>query len=160
MLTALALIDRSMTNYWAGVSGKENRIIPRWHLPDPPCFSLVTTCTASYKPFLYRKRPPQQNGDRRKRRSSGTREWGHSCMAWGYCVSQAAQAEWCYQDIPHLNGCDRTLMSRVRILTFLEKKGQNVGGRQHFELRGHFDIFWQSRAGTTSRASTAETPSI
>ena len=34
-------------------------------------------------------------------------------------------------------------MSRVRILTFLEKKGQNVGGRQHFEGRGHFDIFWQ-----------------
>ena len=51
-------------------------------------------------------------------------------------------------------------MSRVRILTFLEKKGQNVGGRQHFEVRGHFDIFWQSRAGTTSRASTAETPPI
>ncbi len=34
-------------------------------------------------------------------------------------------------------------MSRVRILTFLEKEGQNVGGRQHFEGRGHFDIFWQ-----------------
>ncbi len=30
MLAAQALIDRSMTNYWAGVSGKGNRIIPRW----------------------------------------------------------------------------------------------------------------------------------
>ena len=51
-------------------------------------------------------------------------------------------------------------MSRVRILTFLEKKGQNVGGRQHFEGRGHFGMFWKGRAGTTSRASTAETPPI
>jgi hypothetical protein len=62
-LAAPALIDRSITNYWAGVSGKGNIIIPRWrpykkgkehlspwprpisiicHLPDPPCFSLVT----------------------------------------------------------------------------------------------------------------------
>ena len=51
-------------------------------------------------------------------------------------------------------------MSQVRILTFLEKKGQNVGGRQHFEGRRHFGMFWTSRAGTTSRASTAETPPI
>jgi hypothetical protein len=51
-------------------------------------------------------------------------------------------------------------MSRVRFLTFLRKKGQNVGGRGHLEGRGHFDIFWQGRAGTTSRASTAETPPI
>jgi hypothetical protein len=51
-------------------------------------------------------------------------------------------------------------MSRVRILTFLEKKGQNVGGRQHFEGRGHFDMFWTGLAGTTSRASTAETPPL
>jgi hypothetical protein len=51
-------------------------------------------------------------------------------------------------------------MSRVRILTFLEKKGQNVGGRLHFEGRGHFGMLWTSRAGTTSRASTAETPPI
>ncbi len=64
MLAAPALINRSITNYWAWVSGKGNRIIPRWrpnkkrkghltprsetksiicHLPDPPCFSLVTT---------------------------------------------------------------------------------------------------------------------
>ncbi len=48
-------------------------------------------------------------------------------------------------------------MSRVRFLTFLEKKGQNVGGHQHFEGRGHLGIFLTSRAGTTSRASTAET---
>ncbi len=34
-------------------------------------------------------------GNRRKRHSSSTLEWGHSCMAWGYCVPQAAQAEWC-----------------------------------------------------------------
>ena len=34
-------------------------------------------------------------------------------------------------------------MSRVRILTFLKKKGQNVGGRGHLEGRGHFDTFWQ-----------------
>ena len=26
-----------------------------------------TSCTASHKPFLYRKRPSQQNGERRKR---------------------------------------------------------------------------------------------
>ncbi len=67
MLAAPALIDRSMTYNWPGVSGKGNRIIPRWqpnkkrkdiyhhsrrpisfisficHLPDPPCFSLATT---------------------------------------------------------------------------------------------------------------------
>jgi hypothetical protein len=64
MLGAPALIGRSMTYYWAGVSGKGNIIFPRWqpnkkrkgylsplsktniyHLPpsDPPCFSLVTT---------------------------------------------------------------------------------------------------------------------
>jgi hypothetical protein len=48
-------------------------------------------------------------------------------------------------------------MSRVRILTFLEKKGQNVGGRLHFEERRHFGMYLASRAGTTSRASTAET---
>ncbi len=30
MLAAPSLIDRPMTNYWAGVSGKGNRIIPRW----------------------------------------------------------------------------------------------------------------------------------
>ncbi len=37
----------------------------------------------------------RKGGDRRKRHSSSTREWDHSCMAWGYCVPQAAQAEWC-----------------------------------------------------------------
>ncbi len=31
----------------------------------------------------------------------------------------------------NLNGSDRTLLSRVRFLTFLWKKGQNVGGRIH-----------------------------
>jgi hypothetical protein len=30
MLAAPILIDRSMTKYWAGVSGKGNRINPRW----------------------------------------------------------------------------------------------------------------------------------
>jgi hypothetical protein len=66
MLAAPAPIGKSMTNYWAGLRGKRNRIIPRWrpnmkikghltpqsdtvsiicHLPDPPCFSLVTTYT-------------------------------------------------------------------------------------------------------------------
>ncbi len=30
VILAAALIDRSMTNYWARVSGKGNRIIPRW----------------------------------------------------------------------------------------------------------------------------------
>jgi hypothetical protein len=30
MLAAPALINRSMTNYWAGVSGEGKRIIPRW----------------------------------------------------------------------------------------------------------------------------------
>ncbi len=64
-VSSTTLIDRSITNYWAGVSEKGNRVIPRWdggqikrekdiyhhgprlisiifHLPDPPCFSLVT----------------------------------------------------------------------------------------------------------------------
>jgi hypothetical protein len=66
MLASPALIDRSMTYYWAGVSGKGNRIIPRWRpnkkrkvptsittvrdkylsfatFPTPLCFSLVIT---------------------------------------------------------------------------------------------------------------------
>ncbi len=60
IIAAPALIDRSMTNYWAGVSRKRNIIIPRWrpnkkrkgHLSPrsetsiyhlPPCFLLVTT---------------------------------------------------------------------------------------------------------------------
>ncbi len=30
MLAAPILIDRWMTNYWAGLSGKGNRINPRW----------------------------------------------------------------------------------------------------------------------------------
>ena len=47
-------------------------------------------------------------------------------------------------------------MSRVRFLIFLGKEGQNVGGRGH--LKG-VDIL-TGRAGTTSRASTAETPPI
>ena len=51
-------------------------------------------------------------------------------------------------------------MSRVRILTFHAKKGQNVGGRRHSEGRRHFGMFWTGRAGTTSRASTADTPPI
>ncbi len=42
----------------------------------------------------------RRGGRRRKRHSSSTQEWGHSGMAWGDCVSQAAQAEWCYQDTP------------------------------------------------------------
>jgi hypothetical protein len=37
MLAAPALIDRSMTNYWAGVSGKGNKmrtpLISHWSLP-------------------------------------------------------------------------------------------------------------------------------
>ncbi len=66
MLAAPALIDRLMTNYWAGVSRKGNRIIPRCrpnkkrkghlspqsgtnicNLPPfrPPFFSLVTAFT-------------------------------------------------------------------------------------------------------------------
>ena len=47
-------------------------------------------------------------------------------------------------------------MSRVRFLIFLGKEGQNVSGRGH--LKGA-DIL-TGRAGTTSRASTAETPPI
>ncbi len=47
-------------------------------------------------------------------------------------------------------------MSRVRFLTFLRKEGPNVGGRGH--MKGA-DIL-TGRAGTTSRASTAETPPI
>jgi hypothetical protein len=30
MLAAPALIGRSLTNYWAGVSGKGNKNFPRW----------------------------------------------------------------------------------------------------------------------------------
>ncbi len=69
----------------------------------PPLSGWVIGKTHLYgflQAFLYRKRPPQQNRDRRKRHSSSTQEWGHSGMAWGNCVSQAAQAGWCYQDIP------------------------------------------------------------
>jgi hypothetical protein len=51
-------------------------------------------------------------------------------------------------------------MSRVRILTFLEKKGQDIGGTYISIGRRHFGVFSASRAGTTSRASTAETPPI
>ncbi len=47
-------------------------------------------------------------------------------------------------------------MSRARFLIFLGKEGQNVGGRGH--LKGA-DIL-MGRAGTTSRARTAETPPI
>ena len=47
-------------------------------------------------------------------------------------------------------------MSQVKFLIFLRKEGQNVGGRRH--LKGA-DIL-TGRAGTTSRASTAETPPI
>jgi hypothetical protein len=66
MLATQALIDGSISNYWAGVSGEGNRIILRWRpnkkrkrtsittvqrdqylsfatFPTPPCFSLVTT---------------------------------------------------------------------------------------------------------------------
>jgi hypothetical protein len=56
MLAAPALIDRSMTSYWAGVSGNGNnyskmdifhhglrQISIICHLRDPSCFSLVTT---------------------------------------------------------------------------------------------------------------------
>ncbi len=72
-------------------------------------YVYIYICTASRKPFLYRKRPPQQNGDRRKRYSSSAQEWGHGGVAWGNCVSQATQAEWCYQGTPppfivHLHG--------------------------------------------------------
>jgi hypothetical protein len=63
---SVSLFSRSMTNYWAAVSGKGNRIIPIWrpnkkkkgiyhhgprpisiicHLPGPPFFSLVITFT-------------------------------------------------------------------------------------------------------------------
>jgi hypothetical protein len=69
MLAAPALIDRSTTNHWAGVSRKDTELFqdggqlkrekdihhhgPRpisiiCHLPDPYCFSLVTTFKLLY----------------------------------------------------------------------------------------------------------------
>ncbi len=51
-------------------------------------------------------------------------------------------------------------MSRVRVLTFLEKKGQDVSGAYISIGRRHFGMFSASRAGTTSRASTADTPPV
>ncbi len=44
----------------------------------------------------------------------------------------------------------------AEFLIFLRKEGQNAGGRGHFKGA---DIL-TGRAGTTSRASTAETPPI
>ncbi len=51
-------------------------------------------------------------------------------------------------------------MSRVKILTFLEKKSHYVGGAYISTGRRHFGMFSASRAGTTSRASMADTPPI
>jgi hypothetical protein len=51
--------------------GLTNRVL----VYEPKCGGWrIVGCTASYKPFLYRKRPPQQNGDRRKRHSSSIHE--------------------------------------------------------------------------------------
>jgi hypothetical protein len=47
-------------------------------------------------------------------------------------------------------------MSRVRFLIFLGKEGQNVSGHGHLK---DADIL-TGCAGTTSRASTADTPPI
>ncbi len=51
-------------------------------------------------------------------------------------------------------------MSRVRILTFLGKMGQDFGGAYISIGRRHLGMFSASGAGTTSRASTADTPPI
>jgi hypothetical protein len=78
MLAAPILIDRSMTNYWAGVSGKGNIINPRWRpnkqrdgqktdilhhgprpisiicqLPDPTYFSFKSGFTRLIKSLLF-----------------------------------------------------------------------------------------------------------
>jgi hypothetical protein len=78
-------------------------------IPSSPCclWRLSTWCDRWWlygfpRAFLYRKRPPQQNGDRGKRHSTGTRGLGHSCFARGYCVSQAAQVEWRLSSPPPL----------------------------------------------------------
>jgi hypothetical protein len=49
-------------------------LLSSWHLSTCcmsfcrlSAFCLFAYCTASHKPFLYRKRPSQQNGERRKR---------------------------------------------------------------------------------------------
>jgi hypothetical protein len=51
MLATPALIDGSISNYWAGVIGKGNRIIPRWRpnkkrkrislVPNNNCFQYM-----------------------------------------------------------------------------------------------------------------------
>jgi hypothetical protein len=40
------------------------------------------------------------------------------------------------------------------------EKGGNIGGRQHFEGRGHFDTFGQVVPVQACRYSTADTPPI
>ncbi len=68
MFAEPTLIDRSMTTDWVRVSGKGIELIhdggqiyhhiPRpvpfiCHLPDPPCFSLVTNLQEKTVPILY-----------------------------------------------------------------------------------------------------------
>jgi hypothetical protein len=48
MLAAPVLIDRVMTNYWAGVSGKVNRIIPRWWQNKKRKRASITTVQDQY----------------------------------------------------------------------------------------------------------------
>jgi hypothetical protein len=51
MLAAPALIDKSMTNYWAGVSGKGNRISPRWRPNEKEKRTSITTVPDQYLSF-------------------------------------------------------------------------------------------------------------
>ncbi len=68
-----------------------------WHCPciAPMVWPFLSTTAQLYATH-------RRGGRRGKRHSSSAQEWGHSGVAWGDCVSQAAQAEWCYQGTPPL----------------------------------------------------------
>ncbi len=73
--------------YWCCQHKKnpQNRIIGAASLLFITCIAPVVwsfLSTTAQPHATHRK-----GGRRGKRHSSSTREWGHSCIAWGYCVS-------------------------------------------------------------------------
>ncbi len=86
----IIVLSREKSNIFWQVNQKEKK--------ESNCIAPVVWSFLSTTAQLYATH--RRGGRRRKRHFSSTQEWGHSGMAWGNCVSQAAQAEWCYQDIP------------------------------------------------------------